>query len=49
LNARFTEAIHGDKITCVFNDDKVVISFMNSVSENSKTDIEIRKPLTGIL
>jgi Beta-lactamase len=49
LNARFTEAMHGDKITCTFNDDKVMISFMNSVSENSKTDLEKRKPLTGTI
>ena len=47
LNARFVETMHGDKITCSFDGDKVNVSFLNSVSENSKTDMEKRKPLTG--
>ena len=38
LNARFVEAMHGDKITCSFDGDKVSVTFLNSVSENSKTD-----------
>jgi Beta-lactamase len=49
LNARFVEAMHGDKITCTFDADKITISFMNSVSENSKTDLEKRMKLTGTL
>jgi hypothetical protein len=48
LNARFVEAMHGDTITCVFNDNKLTVSFLNSVSEHSKTDIEKRMPLTGV-
>ena len=48
LNARFVEAIHGDTITCSFT-DKLTISFLNSVAENSKTDIEKRVNLTGTI
>ena len=49
LNARFVESMHGDKITCSFEGDKVSISFLNSVSENSKTDTDKRAPLKGII
>lgn len=49
LNARFVEAMHGDKITCTFEGDTISIAFMNSVSENSKTDTEKRGNLTGRL
>ena len=49
LNARFVEAMHGDTITCVFNENTVTLSFLNSVSEHSKTDTEKRIPLTGKL
>jgi len=41
--------MHGDKITCSFDGDKVSISFLNSVSENSKTDIDKRAPLKGTI
>lgn len=47
LNARFVEAMHGDTITCVFNENKLTVSFLNSVSEHSKTDLEKRLPLNG--
>ncbi len=46
LTARFAEAIHGDTITCSFT-DKLTISFLNSIAENSKTDTEKRMKLTG--
>jgi len=49
LNARMVEAMHGDTITCVFDGDNVNISFLNSVSANSKTDTEKRMPLTGTI
>ncbi len=49
LNARFVEAMHGDKITCSFDGNKVMISFLNSVSENSKTDKEKRMNLSGTI
>jgi CubicO group peptidase (beta-lactamase class C family) len=49
LNARFVDTIHGDKITCVFDGNKVSVSFMNSIAEMSKTTIEKRAPLTGTL
>ncbi len=48
LTARFVEAMHGDTITCSFT-DRLTLSFMNSVSENSKTDTEKRVKLTGTL
>ena len=49
LNLKFVEAIHGDKITCVFEGDKVSISFLNSIAENSKNVPEKRVPLVGRL
>ncbi|MEO6327553.1 MAG: hypothetical protein ABIO55_01405, partial [Ginsengibacter sp.] len=49
LNARFVEAMHGDKITCKFDGDKVAVSFMNSVSENTKNSPEKRSPLSGTI
>jgi len=47
LNARFAEAMHGDTITCSFKDDGLTISFLNSVAEHSKTELEKRASLTG--
>ncbi|MBT1700259.1 beta-lactamase family protein [Fulvivirgaceae bacterium PWU4] len=47
LNLRFIEAIHGDKITCVFDGNKVSVSFLNSVSENTKNNTEKRGTLEG--
>ncbi|MES1219505.1 MAG: serine hydrolase [Bacteroidota bacterium] len=49
LDARFVEAIHGDKITCVFNGDKLSVSFLNSVSENTKNSPEKRIALSGTM
>jgi hypothetical protein len=47
LNLRFVEAIHGDKITCKFEGDKVNITFLNSTAENTKNNPEKRVGLTG--
>lgn len=47
LNTRFVEAMHGDQITCVFEGDRVTVSFLNSISENTKTSPEKRMKLTG--
>ncbi|MDP4261953.1 MAG: serine hydrolase [Bacteroidota bacterium] len=47
LNARFVEAIHGDKITCTFDGDKLTVSFLNSLAENTKTNPEKRMNLSG--
>lgn len=49
INLKFVEAIHGDKITCVFEGDKVTLFFLNSISENTKNAPEKREPLMGIL
>ncbi|MEO6455614.1 MAG: serine hydrolase, partial [Ginsengibacter sp.] len=49
LNARFVEAMHGDKITCTFGGDNVSVSFMNSVAENTKNNPEKRKAITGTI
>lgn len=49
LNEKFVEAIHGDKFNCVFDGNKVTISFLNSVSENTKTSPEKRESLVGIV
>ncbi len=46
LTWRFIETVHGDTLTCVFDDDKVTISFLFSVARlrNEKDD---REPVTG--
>lgn len=49
LNEKFVEAIHGDKLTCVFDGNKVSIAFINSVAENTKTSPEKRVGLVGVL
>ncbi len=48
LNVRFVEAIFGDAITCVFADDSLSVSFLNSVSETAlKKTPDPRKDLSG--
>jgi CubicO group peptidase (beta-lactamase class C family) len=49
LNARFVEAIHGDKITCTFDGNKLSVSFLNSVAENTKNNPEKRMNLSGTI
>ena len=49
INIKFVEGVHGDKITCVFEDDKVSLFFMSSISENTKNTPEKRESLTGTL
>jgi CubicO group peptidase (beta-lactamase class C family) len=49
LDARFVEAIHGDRITCIFNGDRLGVSFLNSVAANSKGMAELRPRLKGTL
>ena len=43
LNLRFVEAIYGDKITCVFDGDKISVSFLNSQAEASVPKAEDRR------
>jgi CubicO group peptidase (beta-lactamase class C family) len=48
LNLRFVEGIFGDRITCEFEEDKIRVSFLNSVAETAvKKTLEIRKGLEG--
>ncbi|MES1249122.1 MAG: hypothetical protein ABUL46_00485, partial [Chitinophaga rupis] len=48
LNLRFVEAIFGDRLTCVFGDDGVTVTFLNSVAETAvKKTVDPRKPLIG--
>lgn len=49
LNLRFVEAIHGDKITCVFEENKVSVRFLNSIAEMTYNNPEKRLPVTGII
>ena len=49
MNLKLAEAIHGDKITCVFDGNKISVSFLNSISENTKNNPENRKDLLGTL
>ncbi len=47
INLKFIEAIHGDKLTIGFNGDKISMTFLNSVSENSKDTPDKREPIMG--
>lgn len=47
LNLKFVEAIHSDKITFQFDDNRVSVSFLNSVSENTKNNPDKRSRLDG--
>lgn len=45
LDARFVEAMHGDKITCSFTNGKMSLRFLNSVAEHTKDNPEKRKEM----
>jgi CubicO group peptidase (beta-lactamase class C family) len=48
LNFRFVEAIFGDRVTCVFEGDRVSVRFLNSVAETAVKKVEdMRKGLEG--
>jgi len=47
LNLRFVEAIHADKMTFSFDGDKVSVSLLNSVAENTKNNPDKRGKLEG--
>ncbi len=49
LNMKTVEAIHGDKVTCVFDGNKISLSFLNSIAENSKDKLDDRPKLEGML
>jgi hypothetical protein len=49
INVKFVEAIHGDKITFDFEGSKVVVSFLNSVSESNTASVEKRARLEGTI
>ena len=49
LNFKFIEAVHGDKLIITFNDNKMEVSFLNSISENSKNNPDKRERLKGVL
>ena len=48
LNVRMVEAIFGDRITCVFDGDRLTVRFLNSVAETAvKKTEDPRKGLEG--
>jgi hypothetical protein len=49
INLKFVDQVHGDKLTVVFDDNKVSISLLGSVPENTKNNPEKRETLTGVL
>ncbi|MBL7818380.1 MAG: serine hydrolase [Saprospiraceae bacterium] len=49
INLKFVETVHGDRLTVTFEDDKITLAFMNSVSENNKNAPEKRESLKGTL
>ncbi|HTI06968.1 MAG TPA: serine hydrolase [Puia sp.] len=50
LNLRFVEAIFGDALTCVFVENGLTVTFLNSVAETAvKKTVDPRKGLVGML
>ncbi|MCP9754056.1 class C beta-lactamase-related serine hydrolase [Lacihabitans sp. CCS-44] len=49
INMKFVEAVHGDKMTVVFEGDKVTINLLSSISENAKNTPETRVVMTGVM
>ncbi|MCU0340559.1 MAG: beta-lactamase family protein [Spirosomaceae bacterium] len=49
VHCKFIDAIHGDKLTFVFEGDKVTVSMLNSISENSKNNPDKREKLIGTM
>ena len=49
INFKFVDQVHGDKLTVNFDENKVSISLLGSVSENTKNNPEKREKLVGIL
>lgn len=49
VNFKFIDAIHGDKLTFVFEDNKVTLSLLNSIAENSKGTVDKREKLVGTM
>ena len=47
INRKFIEAIHGDILTCKFDDNTLSVSFNNSVSEHAGDSSDSRSPVTG--
>jgi hypothetical protein len=47
LNTRFVEAIFGDSMTCVFEGEKLKMTFLNSVTAADPKKPEMRKGLEG--
>ena len=49
INLKFVEAVHGDKLTVVFEGDNISISFLNSIAENQKNTHDNRTILRGMM
>lgn len=49
INLKFVEAVHGDKLTVVFEGDNVTVRFLNSIAENQKNTPDNREILRGVM
>ncbi len=49
INFKFVDQVHGDKLTVVFDENKVSISLLGSIAENTKNNPEKREKLNGVL
>ncbi len=49
INLKFVDQVHGDKLTVNFEGEKVTISLLGSVAENTKNNPEKREKLIGVL
>ncbi|MHA4808420.1 serine hydrolase domain-containing protein [Flavitalea flava] len=47
LNTRMVESIFGDRVTCVFSDDRLTVSFLDSGAQAAKKTADSRKMLEG--
>ncbi|MET3878998.1 serine hydrolase [Chitinophaga sp. OAE865] len=49
LNLRFVETLHGDRIQCVFDGDKLTVNFLDSLTAMTAGKADSRKALSGVM
>lgn len=49
INFKFVDQVHGDKLICVFIENNVEISLLNSVAENNKNTVDKREKINGTM
>lgn len=49
LNLRFVETLHGDRIQCVFEGDRLTVNFLDSLTAMTPGKADSRKALNGVI